>query len=83
MRPGKGEWVPEQPKQDSHQGERKQRKRQPALAVKRPVKEAGIHVDSEPRDSYNPDRILQDGYGKDAQDEAGPLPVMRKQKVLR
>ncbi len=46
------------------------------------MKEGGIHVDSEPCDGYNPDRILQDGYGKNAQDKAGPLPIIGKQKVL-
>jgi hypothetical protein len=76
------EWAPEQPQQASHQRERKKRKRQSALAVKWTVKEAGIHVDAEPRDGHNPYRILEYGDGNDAQNEACLLPVILKESVL-
>jgi hypothetical protein len=46
VRPGRSEWAPEQPKQDSQHGKRQKRKRQPTLAVKRAVKKVGIHVDA-------------------------------------
>ena len=79
MRPGKSERVPEQPEQQSHQGEGQKRKRQATLAVKRTVKKVGIHVDAEPRDGHDPHRILEYGDGKDAQGEADLLPGALKE----